>query len=606
MPQRDVPTTTLSNPLLSRRALVTGVAASLLVPATIAVAQDAPAPIRIHPAHGTKTASPATEITFRGATADELGTVSVVASLSGTHSGVFVAHSDGGGVSFVTDSPFLPGESVTVRSDIPLRDTPAGSVTFRVSTPAAPVATPTTREIDQPATPPREFMSRLDLQPPQMTVTDRGAGTAPGLVFLGAKIEDGQNGAMILDDEGELIWFWPAPGTVGTHADVRVQEYLGNPVITMWEGVAKQGTGFGHLVLLDQRYEEVARVRAGNGYPGIDQHECRLTANGTVLVVIYNPVIWDLTPVGGEEDGWTLDGVIQEIDIATGRVVFEWHALDHIALDESFSDPASNTGEPWDYVHFNAVDPDGDSLVVSARHTNAIYRIEMASGRIFWRLNGKRSDFAMRSGTPFAYQHDSRVRGDGLISLFDNASANQDDDVDTDSRGLVLQLDEAAQTATVATEFIHPSGILSVSQGNTQILPNGNAFIGWGSAPVFSEFGPDGTLLFNGRFPHGGTTYRAYRCEWTGVPADSPAVAVVPGMGKQVAVYASWNGATTVVRWQILAGDTAESLEVIAEVPRVGFETMAEVMTAAAWVAVQAVDAEGTVLGTSDPIEVVR
>jgi len=609
MTRRDVPTATqplVVSPSLTRRGLVAGAAATLLAPALPAVAQDEPVSIRVYPAHGTRTASPGTEITFRGVGADALGAVSVVASLTGSHSGILIAHSDGDGVSFVLDSPFQPGEWVTIRSDVPLRDTPRGSVTFQVSTPAIPVMTPTTRETDHPETPPQEFKSRLDLLPPQVTVSDHEAGTAPGLVFLGAKIEDGQNGAMILDDEGELVWFWLSRDPVTTHADVRVQEYLGNPVITMWEGVARQGTGFGHVVLLDQAYEEVARVQVGNGFPGIDQHECQLTANGTALVIIYNPVIWDLTLVGGEKEGWTLDGVLQEIDIATGCVVFEWHALDHIVLDESYSDPASNPEEPWDYVHFNSIALDDGALITSARHTNAIYKIDMATGWIIWRLNGKRSDFAMRSGTPFAYQHDARVHGDGLLSLFDNVAANQDQDAEKDSRGLVLQLDEVAQTATVASEFVHPTGILSVSQGNSQILPNGNAFVGWGSAPVFTEFSPDGTVLFNGRFPEGGTTYRAWRCEWTGVPAEAPAIAIEPGMGTQATVYASWNGATTVVRWQILAGDTAESLEVISEVPRVGFETMATVDTAAAWVAVQAIDAEGNIIGASEAVAIER
>ena len=119
-------------------------------------------------------------------------------------------------------------------------------------------------------------------------------------------------------------------------------------------------------------------------------------------------------------------------------MVFEWHALDHIALDESYSDPASNPEEPWDYVHFNSIEPiDDGNLITSARHTNAIYKIDMATGRVIWRLNGKRSDFAMRSGAPFAYQHDARVHGDGLLSLFDNVAANQDEDAEKDSRGLV-------------------------------------------------------------------------------------------------------------------------------------------------------------------------
>ncbi len=203
------------------------------------------------------------------------------------------------------------------------------------------------------------------------------------------------------------------------------------------------------------------------------------------------------------------------------------------------------------------------------------------------------------SGTPFAYQHDARVHGDGLLSLFDNVSASQDDDADKDSRGLVLQLDEATQTATVAMEFIHPAGTLSVSQGNNQILPNGNAFVGWGSAPVFSEFGPDGPAV---QWPIPGRRHDLSRLSLR-VDRRAGRTSCHRGRarhGSAATVYASWNGATTVVRWQVLAGDSPERLEVISEVPRVGFETMAEIDTAAAWVAVQAIDADGNIIGASE------
>jgi hypothetical protein len=562
-----------------------------------------PAGITVFPPHGTRTASPGTEISFRGIDADGLGTVEAFGAQSGSHYGVLKAHSDGQGVSFIPDAPFFPGEWVTVRAGVPLRPTPRGSVTFQVSVPAVPVMTPITREIDQPQTPPQVFQSRLDLMPPVITVTDRSRAVAPGLVCVGAKIEDGQNGAMLLDNEGDLVWFSPLDITVAAHNDVRVQEYQGQPVLTMWEGIARQGTGFGHLILLDQSYAEVARVQVGNGYPGVDQHETYLTPAGTVLFIIYNPVRWDLTPVGGEVNGWTLDGVVQEIDVATGCVTFEWHALDHIAIEEAFGDPTQNPEEPWDYVHLNSAEPTDDgNLIVSARHTHAIYKIERATGRVLWRLNGKASDFRMGEGSPFAYQHDARVHDNGELTLFDNASSDQDEADTVDSRGLVLQLDEEAKTATVVREFIHPTGTLSVSQGNMQVLPNGNVFVGWGSAPVFSEFGPEGELLFNGRFPEGGTSYRAYRCEWVGTPSEPPAIAVERGLGSEVTLYVSWNGATEVARWQVLAGSAPDQLAAVAEAARSGFETAFTVEVADPLVAVQAIDADGNALGTSEAV----
>jgi hypothetical protein len=290
----------------------------------------------MYPPHDTRTASPGTELSFRGVSAADLGVLEVVGADSGAHAGVFHDHADGQGTSFVPDAPFLPGEWVSVRaSGLQLRPVPRGVVTFQVAVPAAPVETPVTQETDHPKVPPQAFRTRPDLLPPAMSVTNRSNALAPGLIFLGAKIEDGINGAMILDNFAEVVWFAPVDQGVAVHNDVRVQSYQGQPVITMWEGIAKLGTGFGHLVLLNDRYERIATVQAGNGYPGVDQHECVLTDRGTALFIVYNPVRWNLLEAGGGEDDPTLDGVIQEVEIATGRVVFEWHSLDHIELDEA-------------------------------------------------------------------------------------------------------------------------------------------------------------------------------------------------------------------------------------------------------------------------------
>jgi hypothetical protein len=555
----------------------------------------------VFPRHGTRTASPGTEISFRGEAIADIGTVIAIGSISGSHSGVLIDHSDGLGASFVPDSPFQPDEWVTVRADIPLRPTPSGSVTFRVSIPGVPVKTPAEREVDQPTHPPQEFRSRLDLLPPVVTITDSSNEVAPGYVFVGAKVADGQTGAMIVDNRGELIWFSPLDLDVAAHNDVRAQQYRGETVLTTWEGIARQGTGFGHILLLNQQYEEVARVQVGNGYPGIDQHESLLTERGTVLAIIYNPVRWDLSPAGGSADGTALDGVVQEIDIATGRVMFEWHSLDHIALEESYGVPTDE--EPWDYVHVNSVELDAeDNFILSARHTNAVYRVERATGRVLWRLNGKRSDFKMGEGTPFAYQHDARVHANGELSLFDNAESDQSADDTAWSRGLVLLLDEEGQTATVAREYVHPTEVLSVSQGNMQLLPNGNAFVGWGSAPVFSEFDAEGNLLFNGRFPQGTNSYRAYRCEWEGRPSTPPDIAVEPGLGNNVTIYASWNGATEVRSWSVLTGTGADALEPTSSSQRTGFETTIRAEIPGSFVAVAALDADGEELGRSAAI----
>ncbi|MGH2559713.1 MAG: arylsulfotransferase family protein [Thermomicrobiales bacterium] len=558
----------------------------------------APADIAVFPPPDTRTASPGTEITFRGIQADELGAVKVVGAQSGAHSGIMAPHSDGRGASYVPDAPFQPGESVTVWAGLPLGETADGSIAFTVARPAPPPHVEETRESDDPAAAPRVFRSRPDLLPPVITVTTPAAETAEGYVFVGAKMPDGQNGAMILDDLGELVWFVPMAVDVDTIGDLRVQRYRGQPMLTWWEGVSEVGHGLGHFVLRDSSYEEVAVIRVGNGYAGGDQHEFLLTPQGTALIVVYNTVRWDLSSVGGARNGTALDGIVQEIDVATGRVLFEWHSLDHVALDESSSEASTDANEPFDYVHLNSIEADGDGhLILCARHTHAVYQIDRRTGEIRWRLGGKRSDFTMGAGTETAFHHDARIHPNGDLTIFDNAAG--EDDADTRSRGVVLKLDMDAMSATLVREYVHPTEILSVSQGNMQMLPNGNAFVGWGSAPVFSEFGPDGSMRFNGRFPTDGSSYRAYRFPWTGLPSDAPAVVAESGAEDEVTVYVSWNGATEVASWHVLAGPDPDQLRPVGSEPRAGFETTISVQTSEPYLAVQAQDGARQVLGIS-------
>lgn len=599
---------------VSRRAVLRAAGAGVVavaagispgVTSTSLAARKQAAGITTFPRHDSWTAAPHTEISFRGVTIDELGLVTVIGSHSGGRSGLMMPHADGNGASFVPDARFEPGEQVTVTAEVPLPGTAAGALSFGVSVPAEITESPSEIERNDPEVAPRAFRSRPDLLPPVMSITTPATGTADGFIFLGSNVNGGQSGAAILDNEGDYIWFAPAPNPLDSRYDVKVQEYLGEPVITFVEGNGPIGYRFGHYIVLDSTYQPVARFQIGNGYTGGDLHELLLTPTGTAVLSTYHPVVWDLSAVGGPRYGVALDNIVQELEIETGRVLFEWHSLDDVAIDESFFTVPSHPDTAFDYFHLNSIDVDenGD-FYVSSRHTSTIYKIGRATGAVAWRLNGSKSDFEMGEGTSFGLQHDARWRGDGQLSLFDNHSGDFEDDATVDSRGLLLRLDEEAMTATLVREYIHPTGILSVSRANMQMLPNGNVFIGWGAAPVFSEFTEAGDLIFNGRFPNGGTSYRAYRFPWTGQPAEPPAVAAERGAGDAVTVYASWNGATDVATWRALAGPSADNLMEAGSAPRSGFETEIAVETAGPFVAVEALDVSGAVLGASDAIQV--
>jgi hypothetical protein len=440
------------------------------------------------------------------------------------------------------------------------------------------------------------FRSRPKFSPPTVDVSARAHGTAPGYIFIAPKKGAGQDGPMIIDDFGQLVWF--SKNRYAT--DFKVQHYQGEPVLTWWEGKVVQAHGVGEYMIFDNSYREVTRVRPGNAYRG-DLHEFLISTQDTALFTIYNLVRLDLSPVGGPKDGVVWQGIAQELDIESGRVLFEWHSLDHISLEESYYVLPEDAQKPFDYFHINSIDIDRDgNLLVSARNTSAVYKVERKSGEIIWRLGGKKSDFEMGPGTRFAFQHDARRQPDGTITIFDNGAAPK---VHYQSRGIVLELDEYKMTATLLREYISPDKPLASGQGNMQVLPNGDVFIGWGPETFFSEFSSDGELLFNARFRGKAQSYRAFRFPWSGHPTDEPAVAAEYGSDDKVTVYASWNGATEVTIWQALAGPGPDQLKPVGFAPQDGFETTITVDTMESYVAAQAKDRSGQVLGTSKVIK---
>jgi hypothetical protein len=259
-------------------------------------------------------------------------------------------------------------------------------------------------------------------QPPRPSAPSIGAttparGVAPSYVFCAPKngpdeVGPGQDGCLILDNTGQPVWFRP----VGTEAmdamDFKLQEYRGEPVLTWWEG-EHTGYGQGEYLLMDGSYREVARVRAGNGYEG-DHHEFLISPQDTALFDIYGRVPMDLSPYGGPQDGVALEGIVQEVDIESGEVIFEWHSLEHVGIDESYSTLVEGLESAYGYFHVNSIEVNHDgNLIVSARRTSTVYEIDRKSGEVIWRLGGKKSDFEMGPGTRTAYQHDARRQPDG-------------------------------------------------------------------------------------------------------------------------------------------------------------------------------------------------
>jgi len=571
--------------------------------------------VSVFPLPGTPSASPSTTISFRGIAPAAVGRIEVFGNTSGAHRGHFVAHSDGAGTSFVPDDPFTAGEVVSVVTDLAVRGAQRGDFSFTIGRPLAPDATNTAPAKPTPTTPetpvgaPRSFASRPDLHPPSLTVVHPGSNTANGDVFLTPNAVLGQttaaqSGPMIVDGSGRLVWFDPHPSA--TTLNFQVQQFRGRPVLTYFDGhVSQAGYGQGSYVVLDEHYHKIAEVRAGNGYAA-DLHDFQLIGPNTALVLVYNPVLANAATINRVYDRAVLDAVVQEIDIPTGQVLFEWHSLGTIGLSESYLPAPKSLTDLYDYVHPNslALDTDGN-IWLSARHTSTVYKIDAVTGALYWRLGGRRNNFAMASGTTFMWQHDVRPRAGDLVSVFDNAASApgvQSRDV---TNGLVLHVDQQSMKVTLASSADNPQKALSLSQGDYQQLANGDWFAGWGSVAEYSEFGADGSLKLDVNINGGSGSYRAFKFMWNGTPTTLPAAAARTNM-QALVVAASWNGATNVARWQVLAGPSPTALTMVGTFTTTGFETTMRVPSAAGAtvVEVQALGPAGKVLGTSAPVAV--
>jgi hypothetical protein len=453
------------------------------------------------------------------------------------------------------------------------------------------------------------FHSRPDLRPPTVTATVDAKGEAlghadPGLLFLGpgpvSLSGSQQYGPMIVNRAGTPVWFRPLSPwlQVTNFASAR---YRDKPVLAWWEGKIEQsGYGHGEAVVLDENYREIARVRAAGGR-SMDLHALTLTAEGTALFTCYPQTVpMDLSSIDMPRNSQVLESIIQEVDIATGRLLFEWRSLQHIPVGAT-QEPH---GEPYDYVHINSIEqlPDGN-LLVSGRHTWALYKLDRKTGKIIWTLGGRQSHFQMGLGTQFAWQHDARQHSEQLLTVFDNGS-NGPLTTEHESRGLVLEVDETRRRVTLRQAYTSPHGLLAGAMGSVQISSEDRVLVGFGVASHITEFAHDGTALLDVALPPGMYSYRGLRLPWSGRPHHQPAVAAGRDRESGASIlYASWNGATKVAGWKVAAGSRHDQLRPLGIAMHHGFETAIALPTQPRYASVTALDRAGRELRRSPTIQ---
>ena len=372
--------------------------------------------------------------------------------------------------------------------------------------------------------------------PPPLTVLSQAHSLGGRDIFITPTGDTATyaNGPEIVGPDGKVVWFDALPAGQSS-ADFRAQRYDGRPVLTFWAGTGLGGLSQGTDYIYNDRYQQIAAVNAGNGLSA-DGHEFLITPWNTALILAYQKSTADLTSIGGPANQTVINGVVQEIDIRTGRVLFQWNSAEHVPYSQSEQALPSSASSPWDWFHINAVkvDRNGD-LLIDARNTWTTYEVDPHTGRTVWQLGGKASSFTLQAapgqslndaGDIFAWQHDPEPLGNGEYSFFDNEAggiANTGTNVSSEfpvSRVVKVKLNLAAHTATLVQAYDQPQGLEASSQGDGQQLPGGGVFAGWGNLPYISEFDASGNVLFDASFPTGVNSYRAYLLPWEPAPSS--------------------------------------------------------------------------------------
>jgi hypothetical protein len=356
---------------------------------------------------------------------------------------------------------------------------------------------------------------------PAVIVLKQGADNGNGDIFI-TPAGGSVSGPEIISNTGKVIWFRPLPAHE-LAADFRMQTYRGKPVLTWWQGPPDLGAvSGGSDYIYNDRYHQIAKVKGGNGYSA-DGQEFLITPWNTALIIADTVTTANLTSIGGPADQKVVDSIVQEINISTGKVLFQWNAAAHVRYQDSEQPRPASAATPWNWFYINAIHLDTDgNLLISARYAWAVYKVNLHTGNIIWVLGGKHSTFRIkaapgqvldREGEIFAYQHDPEAIGNDEYTVFDDESDGGSGLLPY-SRVVTVRLDLATKVATLVKSTRQPEGLLATEEGNAQTTRNGDLFVGWGAVPFISEFSPSGQLLFNAQFPGVDTSYRAYRLPW--------------------------------------------------------------------------------------------
>ena len=455
------------------------------------------------------------------------------------------------------------------------------------------------RQVNSSATWPKISYKSSPHVSPFVNITYHANQLSPGHFFI-APVENNVGSTselsgkgFIFDIEGEIVYvaddhnYDSCTAWIAGITDFRVQSYNKRSYLTYWNGCNTRnqhwGYRWGSVTFIDDEYQIFTlnpdlnintMDPATTGY--IDMHDHQMTDRNTMVVTSYNITDFNDTLIA--------DGLFFELDIATGEVLFEWHALDHLELGESHWH--CDVAPTCDWMHLNSIQAVGDNYLMSARHLFAVYFISGIDGSVIWKFDGLGNGTWDTTAFPFQWQHHARatnVTEHGMtVSLFNNNNyVGGPRNPQKQSQGLAFWISmppDPEKPPILVKQLQTPEEPLySGTQGSYQFdAGNGNGFIGYGLVPKAREYGPDGDLRWEAQFGYENEmmSYRVFKQSWDGTPKDWNPVVVVQGLiGGSSTAYVSWNGATDISGWAVYGGDTPGALRPLGVAKKHGFET---------------------------------
>lgn len=306
---------------------------------------------------------------------------------------------------------------------------------------------------------------------PAITLSNVDAARHEGGYLLMSIGKQGESGAVLLDREGDVVWWAsPGPNVLSTASRIRL------------DGVS---------------------VLVGSQLPELGGDE------GSILDVALDGSTWRTLPAPGfhhafaEVDGGAVAYVAADIRDFEGALVMG-DTIEIVGADESVTQlfnawdhylPAARcshyeavdyAGGAIDWMHANSLawDPERNQLNLMARNWDSLIEVDRTTGEPGLQLGGATSDFTFThtENGPFDHPHYSHLTDDGFAVL-DNG-AHRDPPA---SRAAEYTLDREAGTLDLTWEYWDPEGRYVAALGDVQRLPGGNHLVSWGAAGLVTE-----------------------------------------------------------------------------------------------------------------------